>query len=110
MKEYYLFSAKWTRKDDSFLTLWRKNGEGYCWRKEWAGIYSEEEAKKCHGQDSTFMIERHLLDPLFIEVDYEGNRIQVVPNTAYHRRILGIIKNAPKLRRFAEFTIPQPTQ
>jgi len=87
---FLLISLKWTNKKDKWFTMWRENSCGYCWFAEWAGFYDVEEARKIHGQDNTIMVDSYLVKHLWKEIEYEGKKRQVLPNTAEVRRELKI--------------------
>lgn len=38
---YYVVSVKHTHRDHLYVTLWRPDNKGYCWRIESAGKYPE---------------------------------------------------------------------
>jgi hypothetical protein len=40
-REFYVVSVKHTARQDKYITLWRPNDKGYCYRTEAAGKYAE---------------------------------------------------------------------
>lgn len=40
MSEYFIVSAKHTKKTDKYVTFWRPDNAGYCWPLSWAGRYT----------------------------------------------------------------------
>ena len=91
-KNYYIISGKWSHKKDLALTLWRKNNSGYCWRKDWSGVFNEEDAKLIEKPDD-ILVEASTVDRLWVKMNYEGEEIKAIPNIAPVRKILGITLN-----------------
>jgi hypothetical protein len=91
--EYYIVSLKWTSKADSALTLYRHESNGYCWRKDWAGVFGEEAKTK---DDLTVAISKEIADPLFVKTIYDGEEIMVLPNNKKTLQTLDI--NSSKMR------------
>lgn len=87
---FLIMSLKWTNKKDKWITFWRKNSAGYCWFKEWTGLYNEN----CFNPDLTQerFIDSEKLEGLWIKIKYEGYEREVLPNTLNVRKILGITK------------------
>lgn len=85
MKQYYIISLKHTSIEDSALTLWRRGNKGYCWYKDWAGIYSEEEAESAtnHTHPDNVCVPVEVADKLFVTVLYDGEQRLVLPNRDY---------------------------
>lgn len=88
-KEYYIISGKWTHKKDKAITLWRKNAAGYCLRKDWSGLFSEEYVKDMDGLDC-IPIEKEIVEDVFFKMNYEGTEFLAIPNVASIRRHLGV--------------------
>lgn len=42
MTDFYIVSLKHTRREDRYITLWKPNDRGYCFRTTNAGRYSED--------------------------------------------------------------------
>jgi hypothetical protein len=42
MTDFYVISLKHTRREDRYITLWKPNDRGYCFRTPNAGRYPEE--------------------------------------------------------------------
>jgi hypothetical protein len=42
MSDFYIVSVKHTKREDKYITLWRPDDKGYCYRTEFAGKYSAE--------------------------------------------------------------------
>lgn len=42
MTDFYVISLKHTRRTDRYVTLWKPNDRGYCFRTTNAGRYAEE--------------------------------------------------------------------
>ncbi len=93
---YYLISTKWTGYQDGFLTLWRDNSRGYCWYKQWAGLYNEEEAK-AHQCEDVVPIKQDVVDNLWHTIFFDKEDRQVLINTPAVLHILGI--SSKKLRK-----------
>lgn len=86
-KQYFKLSLKWTHKDSKWLTFWRENRSGYCWFKDWCGLYNKEE-----DDDHVKHIDADLVANDWIEIEYNGKKQLVLPNTPVIRAKLGIKK------------------
>lgn len=116
MKQYYVISLKHTSKGDTALTFWCANGGGYTWHRDRAGLYTEEEAKKCISSDNV-MVEKEKVDPFWMNaVDFSDRYISVA-NTLQVRHALGISDKEMKPKKYAGCRMqfintpvqPQPT-
>jgi hypothetical protein len=87
---FLLLSLKWTNKKDKWFTFWRENSAGYCWFKEWCGLYDIEKARETHGHDNTIMVDGFLIKHLWKEIEYEGKKREILPNTEEVRKFLSI--------------------
>lgn len=90
--KYYIISLKHTREDEQYLTLWRPDNGGYCYFREYAGVYDGYE-KGYHDSDNNIPVLEKVLDEMFVEVEYRGEKVNAVLNTPENRKILGIRKN-----------------
>lgn len=98
--EYYIVSLKHTSKADTALTFWGANGSGYTWSKSRAGIYNEEEAKKCISDDNV-MVAKEKVDPFWMNaVDFNDKYVSV-PNNATVLHHLGLNNKFMKPKRMA---------
>ena len=93
---YYIISTKWTHKSDAFFTFWRPNDKGYCWSQELAGIYENTDNLKFqieyNNLHSTLAIDCDKINNFFVEVNFEGHILKVLPNILKVRTVLGINK------------------
>lgn len=96
MKNYYILSLKWTRPNEAAFVFWRENNNGYCWYREWAGLYSEETVKShldyYDDHESDIAIEASIIDPLWKRCRYDGKEVHLLLNTPEIREKLGIGK------------------
>lgn len=86
--KYLKLSLKWTHKNAEWLTFWKGNRSGYCWFKDWCGLYDIEE-----DDDHVKHINSELIESDWIEITYDGKKQLVLPNTPSMRKKLGIKKN-----------------
>ena len=87
---YHIVSLKWTHKSDDWITFYRHNSNGYCWRKDWTG---EFENPNVDGYNE-IKIEVDKLKDLWVKDLYDGEEILVIPNNRRVRDILDIkVKN-----------------
>lgn len=91
-KKYLLLSLKWTGKKDAWLTFWRINSSGYCWFQEWCGQYESIEVKPWIDENQERLIDPETVKDHWIEIEYEGVKRMVLPNTEEVLKILGIAK------------------
>lgn len=79
----YIISLKWTHKDDQYLTLWRKNNKGYCWYKEWAQVYDQDQIQ--YNSEEQIFVSEQILQPLWkeIQIDHPICRENIEPNSYY---------------------------
>ena len=89
MQKYYIISAKHTHVRDKWISFWRPDGKGYCWFKEWAGLYDDagDETDRRHGE---IHVEAEVVDHLWIKINYEGTERFVILNTPDNRSALDI--------------------
>lgn len=73
---YYKVSFKHTIRGDDWMSFWRHNNNGYCWFKEWAGIYFEDELEETTLDYA--MIETSKFAGMWDSVQYEGMARRVV--------------------------------
>lgn len=87
----YLVSLKHTNIKDEKFTLWRPNNRGYCWYKEWAGVYKNIE-NGYHDNDHTIPIDAD--SPCFncMERGENGEWLTYIQNNATNMALLGIKK------------------
>jgi hypothetical protein len=99
---FLLLSLKWTNKKDNWFTFWREKSAGYCWFKDWAGLYDIEKARETHGHDNTIMVDSFLIKHLWKEIEYEGKKREILPNTEEVREALSIqLRDLKALHRTA---------
>ena len=92
MSEYYYISLKHTKKNDAVFTLWGPNHNGYCWYKEWAGIYKKECNKNDMNQVKS--IKKEIVDKLFETCIYDMKIVSMLMNNESNRRKLKISKKS----------------
>ena len=83
---YYIISLKHTSKGDAALTFWGKNGSGYTYHKDRAGLYNEAEAISCESYDNV-KVPQEKVDQFWMNaVDFEDKYIAVPnnPSVRYH--------------------------
>lgn len=98
--EYYIISLKHTSKGDTALTFWGKNGSGYTWNKERAGVYTEAEANECKSEENVPVL-KEKVDPFWMRaVDFSDEYISV-PNSAPVLSRLGLTNRIMKPKKFA---------
>lgn len=89
MKEYYIISLKHTSKGDTALTFWGKNGGGYTWNRERAGLYPELGIEKYTSEDN-IAVPKEQVDPFWMNaLDFNDKYISV-PNNPTVRHHLGL--------------------
>jgi hypothetical protein len=78
---YYIISLKHTNKREKFITLWRPNNAGYCFAKEYAGVYDEIE-EGYHNGEGQLPIKISDAEPLFVKDEkYFDAPLHAIPNT-----------------------------
>lgn len=98
---YIILSLKHTRKDESQITLWRANNQGYTTCLEYAGKYQKYE-DGYHNSENNLPISNDLLKKLDIgkRADEYGDEVTVILNTKHNHNVLGIqYKNETLLRK-----------
>jgi hypothetical protein len=74
---YYIFSIKWTKKGDRVATWWREENNGYCYRMDWAGKYTQEQIDAqpdyYNNGDETVAIPCEVVDKLVMQVVEAGS-------------------------------------
>lgn len=98
--EYYIISLKHTSKGDTALTFWGKNGSGYTWNRERAGVYNEVEANECKSEDNVPVL-KSLVDPFWMNAADFGDKYISVPNNPTVLSKLGITNRLMKPKKFA---------
>lgn len=98
--EYYIISLKHTSKGDTALTFWCANGCGYTWHRDRAGLYTEEEAKKCISADNV-MVEKSKVDPFWMNANDFGDKYIAIANTPAVRQAIGITDKLMKPKKYA---------
>ena len=86
MPQYHIVSLKWTHKSDDWITFYRHNSCGYCWRKDWVGEFESPNVDNYN----EIRIEVEKLKNLWVKDHYEDVEILVIPNTKTVRKALGI--------------------
>jgi hypothetical protein len=100
MQQYYIVSVKHTSKGDTALTFWCSNGNGYTWHRDRAGLYTEDEARKCISVDN-IMVEKEKVGPFWMNaVDFNDKYISV-PNQPTVLHHLGMSNKLMKPKKFA---------
>lgn len=99
MNKHYVISLKHTHKKDDFITLWRPDNRGYCYAKEYAGVY-EELIEGYHNGDCAKAVEVSVLDKLFITGKLKGDNDEhlMLPNHSYIWNALGLKMTRDGLR------------
>lgn len=87
---YYLLSYEKTHKEDIAFTFWRTSQRGYCWFKEWAGVYDKAIALECSHLNRTMTIHKNSLEELWTYAIYEDKAYHVILNTDENRKLLNI--------------------
>ena len=88
MQEYIVISVNHTQRRDKYITLWRPNNSGYCYRIEVAGKYTEEEIndnlKYYNSGCNTVAVKKELIESLAVPVEkgFIDNGGLVVKNNA----------------------------
>lgn len=101
IETYMLFSVKHTHQGDDYLTFWRHNNSGYCYFREWSGIYTASDnlfasqtvyktGKGLKRDDSKVMVPTSILEPLWRQVEYDGVLRWVIPLTRYNVKQMGL--------------------
>jgi hypothetical protein len=99
MKMYYIISLKHTSKGDTALTFWRDKSCGYCWGKNYAGLYSEQEADKIK-DDENVPVDKETVDKFWMNaVDFKDEYV-AVPNNLNTRYHLGITDKFMKPKKY----------
>lgn len=94
MNKYYILSLKHTNKDDVWLTFWRPEERGYCWFKDWAGMYELLNPNPLvFERDSCVYVSENLLADMWTPVYYEEEIRLVVFNNFLNRQKLLIHKS-----------------
>lgn len=92
-KRFMILSLKRTHKNDPWLTLWRTNSSGYCWFKEWAGLYDSKSAHKNLDEENEKIIDTNFVNEFWEEIVYNGEKRLVLPNTNEVLEAIGIDKH-----------------
>lgn len=95
---YLYLSLKHTHKKDKWLTFWRDNSAGYTFIMEWVGNYADVVA-----WDDATAVPYDIAENYMTEVEYEGVKRMVIPNTAPVRKAFGITLNDLKELRPYKF-------
>lgn len=98
MKEYYIVSLKHTSRGDSAITLWRPDGNGYCWYQDWAGVYPTIESNRADSLN--VYVEKEIADPLFKQTTYDGENRMVLPNNS---KVWDALNLNPKLMKAKKY-------
>jgi hypothetical protein len=68
MKQFYIASLKWTKRDSLYITFWRPNDSRYAWPLSWSGKYAEDDVRNglAYYNDgaSTIAVPVEVVDPL----------------------------------------------
>lgn len=98
--EYYIVSLKHTSKGDAALTFWGKNGAGYTWNRERAGVYTEEEANECKSAENIPVL-KEKVDPFWMNAIDHDDRYISVPNNSTVLHQLGLTTALMKPKKYA---------
>jgi hypothetical protein len=83
---YYIFSVKWTKDAGEVATWWRADNNGYCFRMDWAGKYSQEQIdahpEYYNNGFSTVAIPCEVVDERVIQVVEVGGFLNEYANKA----------------------------
>lgn len=69
-REFYVVSVKHTHRTDKYITLWRPDDKGYCFRTEAAGKYTESQIAAHLGYYHTgydIAVPREVLDAIVMQ-------------------------------------------
>lgn len=91
---YYIISLKHTAKEDSQITFWRENNQGYSMHKDDAGIYGSYETGY-HDSDANMPVLVDEVEKLFKS---DGTR-EYLPNNKLVLGKLGLEYKGRKLTR-----------
>jgi hypothetical protein len=87
-KKYFYISLKHTKRNDAVFTFWGPNNAGYCYYKEWAGLYDVPyKNEKC-----VKSIDREIIDSLVETCIYDNKIVSFLLNNEANRRKLKITK------------------
>lgn len=91
----YIISLKHTCKKDPFITFWRQNANGYCYRRDWVGKYEDNliQANQDYYNDKdTFAVDSEIVDKLWTKCQllYGGEIIEAILNTTVNLKMLNL--------------------
>lgn len=92
-KQFYLLSLKWTYPNSTAFTLWRDAGSGYCWYKEWAGLYSDRDVNNVADGFDTIAVPADLVKSDWVKAEFDGGVYCFLLNTPEIRRKIVIERN-----------------
>lgn len=98
MTEYYIISLKHTSKGDTALTFWGHDSNGYTWHRDRAGLYTEEEMKKCISPDNVAVL-KETVDPYWMNATDFSDKYISVPNNYGVLYNFGILESAKKFMK-----------
>lgn len=97
---YYIICLTHTQRPHNFITLWRPDNGGYCYAKEFAGLYDVPEPGY-HDSDYNIPLSEEDANRLFIRVKYDGVLRDMIPNCKAVWDELGVKMTANGLKKIA---------
>ena len=93
---HYIISLYHPQHSAMFLTLWGPDNKGYCYSKEYAGIYENPEPGY-HNSDDKIPISVEEAEKVFISYPSDGKMIQAIPNCKAIWNLLNVKRNRYRL-------------
>ena len=87
----FIVSLSSTSKTDAVLSLWRTKNSGYCWYREWSGVYDECELM-C-GYCNEVVVPCSAVEKYWRQAIYDKMVVTLLPNTPAVRKACGIKKS-----------------
>lgn len=92
MNKYYILTFRYTHKKDIWLSFWRPDNVGYCWYKDWAGIYLRYDTEDFIRENTMYFIKAEIVDALWEPVFYENKIQYVIFNSLKNIEALNIMR------------------
>jgi hypothetical protein len=96
---FYIVSLKHTSKGDTALTFWGKDGAGYTWHRDRAGLYNQEEARSYSSTDNV-PVPREDVDKWWMNAQDFGDKYVSVPNNPTILQIFGLSDKFMKPKKY----------
>jgi hypothetical protein len=104
--KYYIVSIKHTSKGDNAITLWRADSSGYCFRKDWAGLYTKSQIGFIDMRETeNVAILASSADKLFASALYDGQDIECLENSESVREAFNLNYDKMKQKRMATINV-----